>query len=184
MQQAAKLANMKQLLSNIILIAIIVSGLSAGLSLSHVLEIPGKHRLTQMEFVHVQHNFYGGYAIFGAIAWVFCSVAGLIAGFAFYKINKSLAVYYFIASGGFIICLIIFAFFLNKYNQMIASWSTIIPADWETIRNHWELCHTVVFVISAVSFIAFTLAYGVIKSNRFFHIKNIKTSSVVINPLN
>lgn len=120
---------MKQVLSNIILIAIIVSGLSAGLSLSHVLEIPGKHRLTQLEFVHVQHYFYGGYAIFGAIAWVFCSVAGLIAGLVFYKINKLLAVYSFIASGGFIICLIIFAFFLNKYNQMIASWSTVLPED-------------------------------------------------------
>ncbi len=184
MQQAAKLANMKQLLSNIILIAIIVSGLSAGLSFSHVLEIPGKHSLTALEFIHVQHSFYGGYAVFGGIAWVFCSLVGLIAGFVFYKTKKTLAVYSFIASGVFIICLIIFAFFLNKYNQMIASWSTVVPANWETIRNHWELCHTVVFVISTVSFIAFTLAYSVIKSERFFHIKNIKTSSVVINPLN
>ncbi len=128
-------------------------------------EIPGKHRLTQLEFVHVQHNFYGGYAIFGAIAWVFCSVAGLIAGFVFFTINKLLAVYSFIASSGFITCLIIFAFFLNKYNQMIASWSTVLPEDWETIRNYWELCHTVVFVISTVSFIAFTLAYSVIKQS-------------------
>ncbi len=78
MQQAAKLANMKQLLSNIILIAIIVSGLSAGLSLSHVLEIPGKHRLTQLEFVHVQHNFLWGLCNICRQAWeqgrLFCKV--------------------------------------------------------------------------------------------------------------
>ena len=59
---------MKPFLSGIIKIATVVSGLAAGLSLSHVLEIPGKYSLTALEFVHVQHSFYGGYAIFGAAA--------------------------------------------------------------------------------------------------------------------
>jgi hypothetical protein len=157
---------MKTFLSSLIRIATVVAGLAAGLSLSHVLEIPGKHSLTSLEFVHVQHSFYGGYAILGAIAWLFSSVVGLVAGFVFYKINKSLAIYSFIACGGFLICLGIFVFFLNYYNHLIAGWRTVFPANWQKVRNHWEISHAVVFIFSTVSFIAFLYAYGIIKLNR------------------
>ena len=152
--------------SVVILIATILSGLSAGLALSHVLEIPGKHSLTAMEFLDVQHHFYGGYAIFGAIAWLYCSLAGLIAGFVFYKNNKPLEVNTFIAAGGFIICLFIFFFFLNHYNQLIAGWTTSVPSEWQTIRNHWEISHSLVFVISTISFIAFINSYQIIKTTQ------------------
>ena len=136
-------------------IATILSGLSAGLSLSHVLEIPGKHSLTALEFVHVHHTFYGGYAIFGAITWIFCSITGLIGGFKFYKINRKVSVYSFIASAAFIICIAIFIFFLNHYNHLIAGWNTVLPQGWQTIRNRWELSHAIVFVSSIFSFILF-----------------------------
>jgi hypothetical protein len=152
--------------SGLIRIATVAAGLATGLSLSHVLEIPGKHSLTPLEFVHVQHSFYGGYAIFGAIAWIFSSVAGLVAGFVFYKIDKALATYLFIACAGFLICLGIFAFFLNYYNHLIAGWSTVFPADWQKVRNHWEISHAVVFIFSTTSFLAFLHAYGIIKLNR------------------
>jgi hypothetical protein len=143
--------------------AVILGGLSAGLSLSHVLEIPGKHSLTGLEFVHVHHTFYGGYAIFGAIAWIFGSVTGLIIGSKFYKINKQAAVYSFIASAALMICIGIFVLFLNHYNQLIAKWENILPADWESIRNRWELSHAIVFVFSTISFILFLKVYGIVK---------------------
>jgi hypothetical protein len=148
-------------------IAAILAGLSAGLSLSHVLEIPGKHSLTELEFVHVHHTFYGGYAIFGSIAWIFCSVTGLIAGFNFYKINRQVSVYSFIASATFIICIAIFILFLNHYNQLIAQWDSILPPDWESVRNRWELGHTMVFVFNTISFILFLNVYGIVKLNHF-----------------
>ena len=65
-----------QIIFAMVKIPVILAGLSAGLSLSHVLEIPGKHGLTALESVHVHHTFYGGYAIFASAAWIYCSAAG------------------------------------------------------------------------------------------------------------
>ncbi len=57
----------------------VLVGLSAGLSLSHLLEAPGKHSLTGAEFLQVQHTFYGGYAIFGAVVWIVAPILSLVA---------------------------------------------------------------------------------------------------------
>ena len=156
---------MKSLFLLSVKIPVILAGLSAGLSLSHVLEIPGKHRLTALEFVHVHHTFYGGYAIFGAAAWIYCSAAGLIAGLKFYKINKRISGYSFSAAAAFIICIAIFGFFLNHYNQLIRAWNDVLPENWKSIRNHWEVSHIVVFVFTTVSFILFLNAYGLINKS-------------------
>lgn len=154
-----------------VFLAVILSGLSAGLSLSHVLEIPGKHRLTAVEFLKVHHTFYGGYAIFGSIAWVYCCIAGIAVGLLLFKSSKPLAGNALAAGIAFGICLLIFAIFLSRYNKMIASWTVDAPVDWWKVRNHWELSHAIVFVISTVAFICFLRAWG-----KFIPIKFIRVA--------
>jgi hypothetical protein len=46
-----------------------------GLTLTHDLQIAGKHNLGGAEWLHVQHTFYGGFAIVGGIT----EVLGLIS---------------------------------------------------------------------------------------------------------
>jgi hypothetical protein len=155
--------------------AAIFIGLSAGLSLCHVLEVPGKHTLTGLEFAHVQQTFYGGFAIFGAVSWIYGITAGLIEGFAFHKTNKSIAVYSFMASASLSVCLIIYYFFLKKYNLQISSWRNSLSPDWQAIRNNWELCHVIVFIFSTISFLFFLNSYGLYPKPA--HEKNLNVNS-------
>ena len=160
----------KRFIRFIIFITVVLSGLSAGVSLSHVLEIPGKHSLSVSEFLKVHHTFYGGYAIFGAVAWLYCSLAGLLTGMLFFRTIRQLAASAFIGGGGFIICLLIYALFLTHYNELIAGWHKEAPDNWQTIRNHWELVHTILFVISTISFAAFINAYKKFIAIRIVHV--------------
>lgn len=64
-------------LKNLTAFATIFSGLSSGLSLSHVLESYGKRSLSFPEF-HVQQTFYGGYPIAGAITLSCYLIMGIV----------------------------------------------------------------------------------------------------------
>jgi membrane-bound metal-dependent hydrolase YbcI (DUF457 family) len=106
----------------------------------------------------VQHTFYPGYAAFGAIAWIYGVVAGVIAGASLRKTNVRAAKYSFAAAAGFVLSLGIFFIFLNGYNQLIAGWQSDPPAGWEVVRNHWEMSHSIVFILGMSSFICFLMA--------------------------
>jgi hypothetical protein len=111
-----------------------------------VLEIPGKHRLSANEFLHVHHTFYLGYAVFGAIAWVYGVVVGLMAGYILRKINRRAARLSFLGALGFVFSLVIFFIFLKQYNGLIAGWASDPPAIWTSVRNRWEMSHCIVCV--------------------------------------
>lgn len=142
-----------RLLSALLADVVIISGISTGLSLSHVLEIPGKHTLSAAEFVHVQHTFYGGYGFVGAIFWIVIPVFAIIVAITRRK-NLQVAIPAWITTACFLVSMGIFAFFLSGYNAQIASWTTVFPPDWQTVRDHWELCHTIIFCLSLVGFIS------------------------------
>jgi hypothetical protein len=56
-------------------VSLLCAAVALGLTLTHDLEIAGKHSLDGAEWLHVQHTFYGGFAIVGGIA----EVLGLIS---------------------------------------------------------------------------------------------------------
>ena len=56
-------------------VSLLCAAVALGLTLTHDLEIAGKHSLSGAEWLHVQHTFYGGFAIVGGIA----EVLGLIS---------------------------------------------------------------------------------------------------------
>jgi hypothetical protein len=141
------------MIKRLVVLVTILSGLSAGLSLSHVLEIPGKESLDAMTFVHVQQTFYGGYATFGAIVWLAVPIVAVVAAWKWWHNHRAAALSCVVAASCFVVALVIFGLFLNSYNHQIASWAqTGVPADWQTIRQHWDMAHTVIFGLSLVAF--------------------------------
>jgi hypothetical protein len=56
-------------------VSLLCAALALGITLTHDLEIPGKHSLGGPEWLNVQHTFYGGFAIVGGIV----EVLGLIS---------------------------------------------------------------------------------------------------------
>jgi hypothetical protein len=51
-------------------VSLLCAAVALGLTLTHDLEIPGKHSLDGPEWRNVRHTFYGGFAIVGGIAEV------------------------------------------------------------------------------------------------------------------
>lgn len=144
---------MGRLAALFLFVATLLSGLSAGLALSHVLEIAGKHSLNGSQFLRVQHTFYGGYAIFGEIVWILVPLISLIIGFQIFRRSRKTAIYCFIAAACFILSLGIFGIFLAHYNGLIASWNpSNLPANWRRARDHWETAHAIIFVLLALAF--------------------------------
>ena len=56
-------------------VSMVCAALALGLTLTHDLEIPGKHSLDGPEWLNVQHTSYGGFAIVAGIV----EVLGLIS---------------------------------------------------------------------------------------------------------
>jgi len=139
-------------------LSIVLSGLTSGLSFAHVLEIPGKHQLDFVEFIHVHHGFYGGYAVFGGVAWIFCLMTGLVYGFIFRNKIPRVSLLCFIAGLIFFTCLSMYFFFLLPYNSQIADWDRVEIQGWQRVRNNWELCHSIIFVFSTIAFLLFLKA--------------------------
>jgi len=125
----------------------------AGLELSHVLEIPGKHRLDASQFLAVHHNFYLGYAVVGA-ASAFMTI--FASAYLVYEIQETTAR---VAAGVPALCfigaLILFASVLQPANTQISSWSPdALPPAWQDVRNRWEAAHAACFVLTVVGYLS------------------------------
>jgi hypothetical protein len=135
-----------------------------GLTFAHFLEIPGKRQLTGAEWTKVQHTFYGGYAIFGAIA----EVGGLIVSLALVARNRRDGM----RSPWPIIAVIAFAGMLGNFwfgnrplNDQVATWTAeTFPSYWMDTRDRWDTVHTLSSVFAAVAF--GSLLTGVITAPR------------------
>jgi Domain of unknown function (DUF1772) len=123
-----------------------------GLTLTHDLEIAGKHSLNGAEWLHVQHTFYGEFAIVGGIAEVLdllstCVLLVLLRG---QQPAFSLTL---VAALSFLGMLALFAFGNNPLNQQIASWTPeTLLANWQEIRDAWDRFHVIGCVLAALAF--------------------------------
>lgn len=133
-------------------LAFICAAIALGLTLAHVLEIPGKRQLSGEEWLQIQQTFYLGYAIVGAIA----EVGGLLASFGIVATERRERVSTFWP----VISAIGFAGMLGTYwlrnrplNDRIASWSAqALPADWSVVRDRWDMAHSISTIFAAVAF--------------------------------
>jgi uncharacterized membrane protein len=133
-------------------VSLLCAALALGLTLTHDLEIPGKHSLDGAEWLNVQHTFYGGFAILGGIA----EVLGLISTGALLvllRAQRTSFVLTLLAALSFLGMLALFTFGNNPLNQQIAAWTPqTLPANWQQVRDAWDRYHAISSVLAAVAF--------------------------------
>lgn len=103
-------------------LGLVFAAVGFGLTFAHFLEIPGKRQLTGAEWTKVQHTFYGGYAIFGAIA----EVGGLLVSLALFARNrreKVRSLWPIVAAIAFSGMLADYWFGNRPLNDQIATWT-------------------------------------------------------------
>jgi cytochrome bd-type quinol oxidase subunit 2 len=133
-------------------VSLLCAAVALGLTLTHDLEIAGKHSLDGAEWLHVQHTFYGGFAIVGGIAEVLglistCVLLVLLRG------QQPSFILTLLAALSFLGMLALFAFGNNPLNQQIATWTPeTLPANWQQVRDAWDRFHVISSVLAALAF--------------------------------
>lgn len=146
------------LLKTLRFLSLICAALVLGLTLTHDLEIPGKHLLSGANWLAIQHTFYGGFAIMGGIAEILGLLSTCLLLLLLRKQRVALALT-LIAVLCFAGMLALFAFGNNPLNQQIASWTSATqPATWQQIRNAWDSFHAASSVLAALSLVSLLIA--------------------------
>jgi hypothetical protein len=139
-------------------VSLVCAALVAGLTITHVLELPGKRALSWAEWLAVQHTLYGGFAVVGGIA----EVVGLLATCGLLVLLRGRQT----AFGLTLIGALCFAGMLLSYffgnrpiNELVAGWTpATLPADWPSYRDGWDTAHTVSAGFALVALIALLIA--------------------------
>jgi hypothetical protein len=133
-------------------VSLLCAALALGITLTHDLEIPGKHSLGGPEWLNVQHTFYGGFAIVGGIV----EVLGLISTgvlLVLLRGERTAFILTLLAALSFLGMLALFAFGNNPLNQQIARWTPeTLPANWRAVRDAWDRFHAISSVLAALAF--------------------------------
>jgi hypothetical protein len=135
-------------------LAIALTGLALIPSGAHFFELPGKIGLPQDQYFAVQH-IYNGWALFGIPLFAALAVDLLLAITLYrQKVAFGLTVAAFLLIA---LSLVLFFIWVYPANQATQNW-TQIPADWETLRAHWEWTHALNAVLMFLSFLLITLS--------------------------
>jgi hypothetical protein len=146
------------LLNTIRFVSMLCAALVLGLTLTHVLEIPGKSQLSGAEWLTVQHSFYGGFAIVGGLA----EIVGLLSsGVLAYLLRQRRIPFILalVAALSFAGTLAAFAFGNSPLNQQIASWTPqTLPTNWQTVRDTWDRIHAFSSLLGGIALASLLIA--------------------------
>ena len=120
-------------------IAIILTALALVPAGAHLLELAHKITLDQAQYLTVQ-QLYRGWAFLGAVL-----IAALLANLALTIRSRRHARPMRLAATATLLLaanLTIFFIWTFPANQATGNW-TVMPADWEVLRNQWEYSHAV-----------------------------------------
>jgi hypothetical protein len=139
---------------NLLLVA-----LTFGLTWCHVMEIPGKLRLTGNEWLMVQHNLY---LAFGPPLGAPIEVAAIVLSWVVFLLvlRRGPAAPWTLAAA---ICvtagLAVWFWLVSPMNMIISGLAPQnIPADWTEVRNQWEIGHAVHALLFGLGFSALVIA--------------------------
>jgi hypothetical protein len=152
---------------------IVLVAVAMALSLAHVLELPGKMRLSKETYLAVQTIYYPGFTI-GGIAEP-TGIAGLLALLAlaphsgtrfwwtvaaFLCLLITHAIYWFVTHpvNNFWVRDIQLTGLGATFFSLIAPSAAEVGADWSKLRDVWEYSHVVRAVFAMLSLISLTLA--------------------------
>jgi hypothetical protein len=147
------------------ILAIVLAGLSACMGLAHVLELPGKLRLTEDEYRIVQPIYYPGFTIGGFIG----EFGGILATAALVAITPRSSPALWLRAGALIALLAMHGTYwlmthpVNKFwlagqpvhgagRSFFAMGSGPRPhGDWRNLRDQWEMSHVIRAVLTLMA---------------------------------
>lgn len=139
-------------------VSLICAALACGLTIAHVLEIPGKQQLSGSEWLVVQHTFYGGFAIVGGVAEVLGLISTAMLAIILWKRQSGFTLS-LIAAFSFAGMLALFVFGNSPLNQQIATWTPeTLTSFWYEVRDAWDRFHTASSVLAGLALISLLVA--------------------------
>jgi hypothetical protein len=139
-------------------VGLLAASLVFGLTLSHVLLSPGSRGLDGATWLTVQHTFYRGYAIVGAVA----EIVGLLvttAEAAYRRRQPRAATAPALAAVCFLGTLLSYFLGIRPVNAKIQQWTpATLPEDWSSYRHTWETAHTASAILGGLALLALLVA--------------------------
>jgi hypothetical protein len=124
--------------------ALLAVALILGLAFCHVMEIPGKLRLSGPEWLTVQQHLY---VAFGApLGGPLELLAVLLAWILVFAVRQRGPAFPWTLAAALLVSAGLAAWFalVAPLNAVIAGWAAAtLPSDWIVVRNRWELGHAV-----------------------------------------
>lgn len=140
--------------------AIVLTGLSAGVALAHLLELPNKMLLSATDYLFVQQRLYEGFGqVLGPIE--LGASASAIALAVLFRKRRSTFLLAIAAVVLNMFALIVWQVHNGPVNIAVEAWTTnSVPTDWTNWRDRWEYAH-------ATRAILYTLSLGVLSLQDF-----------------
>lgn len=139
-------------------IALLLGGLSAGVALTHLLELPNKMILSTKNYLFVQQHLYEG---FGRVVGLI-ELGAFLATFVVIVLVRRRHVPFLLtllAVMCFAVAQIVWQLHNAPVNQAVDGWTvTTMPSDWRTYRDRWEYAHAVRAMLYTVGFSAIALS--------------------------
>jgi hypothetical protein len=139
-------------------IDLLLIALTLGMTFCHALEIAGKMQLSPAEWLAVQQHLYLAFGPVGGMIELFSVVMTWVI-FAMVLGRRPARTLTLVASLCATAALIVWITIVRPMNTVFNGWTaTILPADWMTYRNQWEMGHAVSAALFAVAFCALVVA--------------------------
>jgi uncharacterized membrane protein len=122
-------------------ITVLLTGLSAGAALAHLLKLPNKMPLSAAEYLWVQQHLYSGFGrVLGPVELgAFLSALALTTLLRKHRLAFLLGLAASICSA---VALIIWQLHNDPVNAAVAAWTIdTLPPDWVIYRDRWEYAH-------------------------------------------
>lgn len=138
--------------------SLICATLALGLTVTHILERPGKRELTGAEWLTIQHTFYGGFAVVGGIA----EALGLITTLGLLFLVRRCRTTFLLTLVGalcFLGTLLAYWFGNRPVNAKVSAWTpATLPPDWTSYRDRWDSAHAASAVLAAIALVFLLIA--------------------------
>lgn len=132
---------MKPFTKFVAFVAIVLTGLSAGVAFAHVLEWPNKVQLSAERYLLVQQTLYEGFgkALTPIELGALMSAVALVI---LLRKHRSAALFSLAAFACSAAALIVWQLHNGPVNEAVEAWTVnMFPADWKTYRDRWEYAH-------------------------------------------
>lgn len=138
-------------------VALFATGLSAGVALSHLLELPNKMPLEARDYLLVQQHLYEGFGrVVGSIELVaFLATVVVVVLVRRRRIPFLLTLFALMCLA---IAQVVWQLHNGPVNQAVDTWTaTTMPSNWMTYRDRWEYAHAARAMLYTVGFGAIAL---------------------------